>query len=169
MCPRKPSEEGSRSSLELYAALLSLFLWSIAEMAIVPVPAEIVVVPLVAAANLNPLIVAIVGSLGSSIGGMIDYVTGEKAFSYLDSRFQIALRVSKVEKRFRRIEKYGLPGLIAIGRLFPFASLKPIMFFAGCVKYDRRTYLSIIVGSSFVRYLVAATIGSLLAYLIARL
>jgi hypothetical protein len=55
---------------------------------------------------------------------MIDYIAGKKAFGFLDSRFQIAHRVGGVEKRFGRIEKYGLPGLIAIGRLFPFGSLK---------------------------------------------
>ena len=138
-------------------------------MAVVPVPAEILVVPIVAAANLNPIFAATIGTVGSLIGGMFDYVAGEKAFSFLDSRLQIAHRVSNIEKRFGGVEKYGLPGLIAIGRLFPFASLKPIMFLAGCLKYDKLRYVCVIVCSSFVRYLVAATVGSLLAYLIARL
>lgn len=155
--------------MEIYVALLLLFLWSIVETAIAPVPTEIIVVPLVAAADLNPLFAAMVGTVGSLIGGMIDYLAGEKAFNLLDSRFRIAHRVSNLERRFGRISKYGLPGLIAIGRLLPFAGLKPLMLLAGCLKYDKRTYVLVIVSSSFVRYLVAATVGSLLVYLIARL
>jgi len=146
--------------------LLLLLLWSIAEMAVVRAPTELLVIPLTASQNLNPLIVAFVGTVGSVIGGMIDYYLGRRAFVLLNEKFAIAKRVKDIQKRFHRLAKYGFPGLLAVGRVFPLGSLKPVMIFAGCINYDKRNYLLIIAASSFVRYLVAATVGSLLSLLL---
>jgi len=159
-----------RSTKNLDAQLLMLLLlWSIAEMALVPAPTELLVIPLTASQNVNPFIVALVGTVGSMIGGMIDYYLGQRAFAVLNARFGIAKRMEDIQKRFHRLAKYGFPALLAIGRAFPLGSLKPVMIFAGCVNYDKRNYLLIIALSSFVRYLVAATVGSLLALLLAHL
>ncbi len=147
--------------------ILLLLLWAIAEMALVPAPTELLVIPLTVSQSVNPLIVASVGTVGSMIGGLVDYYLGRRAFLLLNSRFGIAKRVKSIEKRFSRFSKYGFPGLLAVGRLFPLGSLKPVMIFAGCVNYDKRIYLLIIGLSSFVRYLIAATAGSLLSFLLA--
>jgi membrane protein YqaA with SNARE-associated domain len=149
--------------------LVLLLLWSIAEMAVVPAPTELLVIPLTASREVNPLIVALVGTVGSMIGGLIDYYLGQRAFVLLDQRFGIAKRVKDIENRFHRLAKYGFPGLLVVGRAFPLGSLKPVMILAGCVNYDKRIYLMIIALSSFVRYLVAATVGSLLSLLLAYL
>jgi membrane protein YqaA with SNARE-associated domain len=152
-----------------FELLMLLLVWSIAEMAIVPAPMELFVIPLTASQNVNPLIVATVGTGGSVIGGMIDYYLGQRGFGLLNARFGITMRVKAIEKRFHWVAKYGFPGLLAIGRAFPLGSLKPVMILAGCVNYDKRMYIVIIALSSFVRYLVAATVGSLLAFLFAYL
>lgn len=146
-----------------------LFIWAVAETAIIPAPTESIVIPLVVSTNINPLAVAIVGTMGSVVGATIDYYIGQRAFARLDARFALAKRVGRLEKRFHRLAKYGLPGLLVMGRMFPIGSLKPIMLVAGGTNYDKRTYILVIAGSSFVRYLAAATVGSLLSYLIAHL
>jgi membrane protein YqaA with SNARE-associated domain len=139
-------------------------------MAIIPAPAEIVVIPIVASTNTNPLAVAFVGTIGSVIGAAVDYWLGQKAFSRLDARFALTMKVRRFEKRFHRFSRYGLTGLLVMGRMFPVGTfLKPAMLLAGGTGYDKRTYFLVIAVSSFVRYLSAATVGSLLSYLMAHL
>lgn len=146
-----------------------IFLWAIAEVAIIPAPVELVIIPLTASQNLNPIVVAAIGTLGSITGAMIDYYVGQKAFTLLDSRFALARKVRYLEKRFHRITKYGFAMLLILGRAFPLGTLKPVLFFAGGMNYNKRTYILVIAVSSFVRYLVAATVGSLLSLIVTRL
>jgi len=143
-----------------------LFFWSIVEMGLLPIPTDIFVIPLVASENLNPLIVAAVGAVGSIFGGLIDYYLGRTAFMVLDSKFSIAMRVENVKLRFKRVAKYGFPGLLIFGRLIPFMVLKPIMVLAGGVKYDARIFITVIFAASFARYFADATAGSVLSLLI---
>ena len=145
--------------------ILLLLVWSIAEMAIIPIPTEFLVIPLVASRGLHPLIVSSIGTLGSAIGAVIDYYLGATAFILLDSKFAINKRVERTKKRFQRIARYGFPGLLIIGRLVPFAVLKPVMIAAGAARYDKRVFIVVIILSSFVRYFVDATVGSLLSLL----
>lgn len=150
--------------------LLLLFVWSVAETAMIPAPAEIVVIPLVASTNTNPFAAALVGTIGSVIGAAVDYWLGQKAFSRLDARFALMMKVRRFENRFHRLAKYGLTGLLVWGRVFPVGTfLKPTMILAGGTDYDKRTYFLVITACSFVRYLSAATEGSLLGYLMAHL
>ena len=146
-------------------ALVILFFWSIVEMGLLPIPTDLLVVPLVASENLNPLIVATVGAVGSIFGGLIDYYLGRFAFMALDSKFSIAMRVEKVKLRFKRVANYGFPGLLILGRLIPFMVLKPVMVLAGGVKYDTRIFILVIFVASFVRYFADATVGSVLSLL----
>jgi membrane protein YqaA with SNARE-associated domain len=103
-----------------------------------------------------------IGTVGSAIGAIIDYYLGALAFLLLDSKFAINQRVEYAKKRFPRVANYGFPGLLIVGRLLPFAVLKPVMIAAGAIRYDKRIYIAIIVLASFVRYFFAAEIGSLL-------
>jgi len=134
-------------------------------MGLLPVPTELLVIPLVASQHLNPLVVSIIGAVGSMIGGLIDYYLGRIAFIMLDSRFAIGMKVENVKSRFKHIARYGFPGLLIFGRLVPFMVLKPIMVLAGGVKYDMRMFIVVIVLVSFVRYFADATVGSFLSLL----
>jgi membrane protein YqaA with SNARE-associated domain len=134
-------------------------------MAILPIPTEVLVIPLVASQSLNPVLVACIGAVGSAIGALIDYYLGVIGFSVLDSKFALTKRVAKAKRLIPRVAKYGLPGLLIVGSLIPFAVLKPVIISAGAVKYDRRIFIVIIVLSSFVRYFADASVGSLLSLL----
>ena len=149
-------------TFEVYVVV---FAWAIIEMSFFPLPTEIFIVPLVASQHVNPMGVAVVGALGSTIGGLIDYAIGRKAFDLMDSRFSINNRVARFKKRFPSIAKYGLPGLLAFGRAFPLGTTKPLTFVAGATRYDLRMFCVLVAGSSFIRYALAATLGSILAYI----
>jgi len=142
-----------------------IFAWAILEMAFLPLPTEIFIIPLVVSHPVDPLAVAVVGALGSTIGGLIDYAIGREAFDFVDSRFGITNRVTRFQKRFRTIAKYGLPGLLAFGRVIPLGTTKPLVFLAGASRYDLRMFCVLVAGSSFIRYADAATFGSIFTYI----
>lgn len=142
-----------------------IFAWAILEMAFLPVPTEIFIIPLVVSRPVDPLTVAVVGALGSTVGGLVDYAIGKEAFDFVDSRFDITNRVTRFQKRFRIIAKYGLPGLLAFGRAIPLGTTKPLMFLAGATRYDLRMFCVLVAGSSFIRYADAATFGAIFTYI----
>jgi len=147
--------------IEVY---ISVLLWAILEMAFLPLPAEILIVPLAASQQVSPVAVAVIGAIGSTIGGLIDYAIGRTVFDRLDRRLHIASRVDALQKRFPRMAKYGLLGLIAFLRVFPLGTTKMLVLYAGAGRHDLRALCVVIAGSSFIRYFDAAAVGSVIAY-----
>jgi len=145
---------------------LFILLWAILETAFLPAPTEVVIVPLVASQHLDPLTVGVVGTVGSVVGAFIDYALGQRSFALIDSHFNITKKVNRFTERFSRIARYGYPVLLVLGRAFPLGTLKPLMLVCGATRYDLKAYTFLIIGSSFIRYIAAATIGSLLAYIL---
>lgn len=152
-------------SPELFATygLLGIFIWSILESSILPVPAELVVIPL--SPYYDPLLIAIIGGSGSVIGCSFDYYIGLKNIQLIkNSKLFGKERIKRGMDRLKEYEKYGelgIYGSLFIARVIP-TSLKPIMVIAGLFKVNVFAFLLIIFIGSFIRYLVAAVIGKTL-------
>jgi len=149
----------------IFEVYIIIFVWAILEIAFLPFPTEVLIIPLVASQHVNPLAVAVVGTLGSTLGGLLDYALGRVAFDFMDSRLKISNRIDRYQKRFPRIAKYGLPALLVFGGVFPLGTMKPFMLLAGASRYDLRMFCVLVGGSSFVRLIVAATIGSTIGWM----
>jgi len=149
----------------IFEVYVIIFVWAILEIAFLPLPTEVLIIPLVASQHVSPIAVAVVGALGSTVGGLLDYALGRVAFDFIDSRLKITTRIDRFQKRFPRIAKYGFSALLVFGRVFPLGTMKPLMLFAGASRYDLRVFCVLVAGSSFIRYIDAATIGSILTWM----
>ena len=140
--------------------MLAILVWSILESAFLPIPAEAVIIPYVAISSINPIQIAMIGSIGSLIGSIIDYLIGFAAINKLSRIFGIDIKdkASKLVLRYKRFGQYSFIIALAIGRLFPL-SLKPLMFFAGAIRFKLINYVIVILICSFIRYYIAAAIG----------
>jgi len=147
--------------------IFAIFIWSILESAILPIPAEVIIIPYAAVSNINSILIATVGSVGSLIGAFIDYYIGLKGIDKLSKILGKDLRsmATGFIQKYKRFGKYGFMITLAFGRLFPL-SLKPLMFYAGAIRFKLLDYSIVILICSFVRYFIAATIGESIASLL---
>ncbi len=144
-----------------------IFIWSILESAILPIPTEVIIIPYTAVSNINSLIIALVGSVGSLIGAIMAYYIGLKGIDKLSKILDKDVRSMAMGfiQKYKKFGQYGFIIALAFGRLFPL-SLKPLMFYAGAIRFKLLDYLIVILVCSFIRYFIAASIGESIASLL---
>jgi len=149
-----------------FTPVLLVLVWAILETSVVPAPTEAIVVPLMVTYSLDPVTVIILGTVGGTLGALIDYVLGLAMFEALDRRFALRGKIEKSNARFRVFKWFGLPGLLFVGRIFPLGTLKPIMLLAGSLRYGIGRYVLIMAIATSIRYFIAANGGVLVSHLL---
>jgi len=114
------------------------------------IPSPLSVIVFAVSAKLNPLIVAIVVSVASSIGSTTKYLIGLGGKEILQGKYE--REMEKVRKAF---EKYKFFWWIIAINLTPFPD-DPVSIFCGMVKYDFKKYfLAILIGKLIFNSIVA--------------
>lgn len=134
--------------------LIGTFIISIFESFIFPIPTVIFVAP-VAAFGVNPLIIALVATIGSVIGAVIGYILGyyfgRKAADKLFKKY-----MGGIEKWF---DKYGMWAVfIAAFTPIPF---KVFTWTSGIFKLNFKKFLIVCIIGRLLLFILAAYIGSL--------
>ncbi|MEM5878557.1 MAG: VTT domain-containing protein [Candidatus Aenigmatarchaeota archaeon] len=117
----------------------------------IPFPLPIVVFTM--GANMNPILVALIAALFSTIGSSVKYLIGLGGKEILEKKYE--KEISKVREAFEKYKFFWW--LFAVG-LTPFPD-DPVSIFCGIVKYDFKKYfLSMFLGR-LVLYLVVSLAG----------
>ncbi|MDP2717520.1 MAG: DedA family protein, partial [Candidatus Micrarchaeota archaeon] len=119
-----------------WGILVGMFL----ESSIVPIPSEAILVT-AGAIGFDPLTVAIYGTIGSTLGGMVGYWIGRKGGRPIVDKIGPYLLVTpqKVEKAEKAFSKYG-GGTILVARLIPFVPFKVFSITSGILRFDFKTF-----------------------------
>jgi membrane protein YqaA with SNARE-associated domain len=104
-------------------------------------------------ANMNPLIVAIIAALFSTIGSSVKYLVGLGGKELLEKKYE--KEIAKVRYAF---EKYNFFWWIFAVGLTPFPD-DPVSIFCGIVKYDFKKYFSAVFLGRLVLYMIVAFAG----------
>lgn len=130
---------------------LGLFLISLVTGALlifIPFPIGTVVFTL--GGRLNPLLVAIIAAVGSTIGGSTKYLIGLGGKEILEKRYE--KEMTRVRNAF---EKYNFFWWIVAVCLTPFPD-DPVSIFCGIVKYDFKKYfIAMLMGRLIINFIVA--------------
>ncbi|MBU5689509.1 MAG: VTT domain-containing protein [Candidatus Aenigmatarchaeota archaeon] len=117
----------------------------------IPFPLPVIVFTM--GANMNPILVAIIASLFSTIGSSVKYLLGLGGKEILQKKYE--KEITKVRQAFERYNFFWW--LFAVG-LTPFPD-DPVSIFCGIVKYDFKKYfLSMLLGR-LVLYTIVSVAG----------
>lgn len=116
-----------------------------------PLPAQALVVT--AGGILNPFLVAIAATLGSTIGDTITYILGLGGKEILERKYE--RKLERVEKRF---EKHGAFMWIFIAALLPFP-FDVVSIFCGVIKYDFKRFLAAMFLGKLIKHIILAYTG----------
>lgn len=138
-----------------WGILVGMFL----ESSIVPIPSEAVLVT-AGVIGFSPLTVAIFGTIGSTLGGVVGYYIGKKGGRPVVDKVGPYLLVTqdKVLRAEKAFSKYG--GLtILVARLIPFVPFKVFSITSGILKFDVKTFAVYTLIGTFPRAFLLAWIG----------
>ncbi|MBI4361508.1 DedA family protein [Candidatus Micrarchaeota archaeon] len=138
-----------------WGILVGMFL----ESSIVPIPSEAVLVT-AGALGFSPLTVAIFGTIGSTLGGVVGYYIGKKGGRPVVDKVGPYLLVTqdKVMRAEKAFGKYG-GWTILVARLIPFVPFKVFSITSGILKFDLKTFTVFTLIGTFPRALLLAWIG----------
>ena len=136
---------------------LGLSLAMVLQAVVAPLPSDIFIV-LAVVLGMNPVLVVVSGSLGSTVGGLIDfYLVRRGGRPYL-------LRVigaSWSERIERWFERWGSWTLV-FGRAAPFISSDALAYFAGVTRMTPRAFLVYGFLGAVLRCIILVLLGSLI-------
>lgn len=144
-----------------WGILVGMFL----ESSIVPIPAEAVLVT-AGLIGFPPLTVAIFGTIGSTLGGIVGYYIGKKGGRPVIDKVGPYLFVTedKVLRAEKAFSKYG-GWTILVARLIPFVPFKVFSITSGILKFDAKTFAIFTLIGTFPRAFLLAWIGTqIIAY-----
>jgi uncharacterized membrane protein YdjX (TVP38/TMEM64 family) len=148
------------TDIPTWAALLLVFgILTVVNVSILPLPFGVSVL-LVAAENWNPVLVALAGSLGASIGEFSSYF-----FGYLGKRISIDENTPGYLTIRGWITKYGM-WAIALLSFQPIIPFEIGGFIAGLARMPIRRFLPALWVGKFPKYLILIYLGSTLIKLI---
>ena len=142
---------------EWIALFLVFGILAVVNVSVLPVPFGISIM-LVAAAHWNPILVALFGSLGASLGEFSSYF-----FGYLGKRISIDENMLGYKMIHRWIMKYGMWAIA-------FISFQPVIpfeiggFIAGVAKMPIRQFLPALWIGKFPKYLILIYLGNMLMH-----
>jgi len=146
------------TSIPTWIALLLVFgILAVVNLSILPIPFGISIM-LAAAANWNPILVALSGSMGASLGEFSGYF-----FGYLGKRISIDENMPGYRMIHGWIMKYGMWAIA-------FISFQPIIpfeiggFIAGVAKMPVRRFLPALWIGKFPKYLILIYLGNTLMH-----
>lgn len=114
----------------------------------IPFPLPVIVFTM--GANMNPILVAIIAALFSTIGSSVKYLIGLGGKEILEKKYE--KEIKKVREAF---EKYKFFWWLFAVSLTPFPD-DPVSIFCGIVKYDFKKYfLSMILGRLLLYFIVS--------------
>jgi uncharacterized membrane protein YdjX (TVP38/TMEM64 family) len=139
--------------IPLWLALLIVFgVLAVINVSVLPLPFGISVM-LVAASHWNPILVALVGSLGASVGEFSSYF-----FGYLGKRVSITEDTPGYKMIHSWITKYGM-WAIALLSFQPVLPFEIGGFIAGLAKMPIKKFLPAIMIGKFPKYLLIIYLG----------
>ena len=127
---------------------LGIFIVSLVGSASIIFPVPIFVILFTFGAIFNPLLVALAGALGSSIGSLTSYFLGLGGKEILEDKHE--KKLNDIKKTFK---KYGAPFWIFIAHATPLPD-DIVGIFCGMIRYD------------FKKYFIAVFLGQLLLSLV---
>ena len=123
-----------------------------------PIPGE--AVNIAAGSALNPLMVALVATVGSTIGEMTSYIAG-----YFGTRLLLHGYHRRYEDAKLWMDRHGMVAIFVLA-LIPIVVFDLLGITAGSMGYPRRRFIAATFAGRFLRYLLEAYIGySLLSLL----
>jgi len=133
--------------------LLGLFAASaIGTTIFVPLPVEIVLVPL-AAAGLNPVLLVLAAAIGSLLGSSFNYVLGFYGTDLFERRFMKKKnQKEEIKKAEELADKYGWLGLFVLLSLPIPLPVDALTILAGASKMELKIFLPVIFFSKFIKY-----------------
>jgi len=138
-----------------------VFVGMVLESSVVPVPSEIILVT-AGYAGISPLVVAVAGGLGSTVGAAVGYLIGKEGRVVVDRYGKYVLvtesRISKAEGWFRRWGNWT----ILASRLIPFVPYKVFSITGGLLKMNSRAFLGLTLLGSIPRCFLLAWLGSMI-------
>jgi membrane protein YqaA with SNARE-associated domain len=136
-----------------------LFLVSIIDSSFVPLPIPGVtdlMLVLMAARHENWLLLVLVASAGSALGGYFSYRVGQSGgMAFLEKR--VPPRIFKLVREW--MEHHAILAVALPAILPPPVPLAPFVLAAGALKMSRRTFLSAFIISRTARHFIAAGLG----------
>ena len=139
--------------------LFGLFLVSIVDSSFVPLPipgvTDIMIVVLAAKHN-NWLVLILVGTLGSAIGGYLSYQVGQSGgMAFLEKRIP-----PRIFNRVREwMERHAVLAIALPAILPPPMPLSPFVLAAGALKMSKKTFMTTFTISRAARHSIAAWLG----------
>ena len=145
-------------NIPVWAALLLVFgILAVINLSVLPLPFGISIM-LVAAVHWNPVLVALAGSLGATLGEFSGYF-----FGYLGKRISIDENTPGYKTVCKWISKYGI-WAIAVLSFQPIIPFEIGGFVAGAAKMPVRKFLPAIWIGKFPKYLILIYLGNKLLY-----
>ncbi len=146
------------TDIPAWIAFLAVFgILAVVNLSILPIPFGVSIM-LAAAANWNPILVALAGSLGASLGEFNGYF-----FGYLGKKISIDENMPGYKMVHGWIMKYGMWAIA-------FISFQPIIpfeiggFIAGVAKMPVRRFLPVLWIGKFPKYLILIYLGNMLMH-----
>lgn len=142
------------------ANALGFLLGMIAGTSVVPIPSESILVGL-GLLGFDPTYVAIVGGIGSTIGGTIAYWIGKRYGRFVVDKFgkYFFLTQDKLDTMDKWANRFG-SYTVLLSRLIPIVPFKIFSIFAGITKIDFKNYVIMTFIGSIPRCFVLAYFGN---------
>jgi len=144
--------------LKLFVAtygIPGLFVVMVAQAVVAPLPSDIFPV-LAVMLGMHPVMVILVASLGSTVGGVVDFYMIRRGAKPYFERMMSKRRIEKVEKWFDRWGAYGL----VLGRAAPFISSDVLAYVAGISNMSLKTFVPLAFLGVLLRCVILVTIGA---------
>lgn len=132
-----------------------LFLVMFVQAIIAPLPSDIFPV-LAVMLGMHPAAVVLVASLGSTVGGVVDFYLVRRGAKPYFERLISKRHIEKLEKWFDRWGAYAL----VLGRATPFMSSDALVYVAGISNMNLKTFLPLAFVGVFLRCILLVTIGT---------
>ncbi len=144
---------------------LGVFIGMFLESSIVPIPSEVIIMG-AAAAGISIASIAIFGSLGATLGGIVGYLIGRYGAKPLMIKYGkfIFIKPKHIEKAESFAKKYGSFSVF-IGRIVPVVPFKVFSIAAGIVKIPLPQFIMYTVLGVIPRIFILSMFGlSLMKY-----
>ncbi len=137
--------------------IIGLFFVMVLQAVIAPLPSDIFIV-LAVLLGMNPALVVIVGALGSTAGGVIDFCLVRRGGKPYLVKMIGESRAHRIEGWFQR---WG-PWTLVLGRAAPFVSSDALAYFAGMTKMPLREFCIFGFAGAALRCLILVFVGTLI-------
>lgn len=136
---------------------VGLFLVMVLQAVVAPLPSDIFIV-LAVVLGMDPVVVVVSGSLGSTVGGLVDFYLVRRGGRPYLLRVIGASWSARIERWFERWGSWTL----VFGRAAPFVSSDALAYFAGVTRMRPRAFLVYGFLGAVLRCTILVLLGSLI-------